>query len=358
MSEINDLIQAKNLLSNQLLSGEAPIFHRMLSINSAAEAAQRNVHAVGVGRKISDGKVTNEMCVRLYVVQKLALSALSDSAVLPSEIDGIPTDIIESPPAFIMTGKKSIPKKPVKTGKLKSQALACTDQRRKKQRPLTAGISSGHYTITAGTIGYFCRSTKLGDNIDNIYALSNNHVFADVNKGQPGDALLQPGAADGGVSSDRFADLTRFVTIHMGGVAPNRVDAAIGRILPGNFSQPGICSIGRINSVGQAVEGLKVRKHGRTSGYTEGEVTDESYDAMVGMDHNNPNVVAKFVNQMRIDVTSPFTAFGLGGDSGSLIVGKSRLEAVGLYFAGPAGGTYGIANHIGSVLSELEIELL
>ena len=101
-----------------------------------------------------------------------------------------------------------------------------------------------------------------------------------------------------------------------------------------------------------------MRKHGRTSGYTGGTITDESYDAVVGMDHNNPNVVGLFQAQFRIDRTPGFPAFGLGGDSGSLVVNKSAANAVGLYFAGPPSGSYGIANHISDVLSQMQIELI
>jgi hypothetical protein len=106
------------------------------------------------------------------------------------------------------------------------------------------------------------------------------------------------------------------------------------------------------------VSDTPVRKHGRTTGYTEGVVTDEAYDAIVGMDHNDDSVVAVFHNQMRIETVPPHPAIGLGGDSGSLVVMKAQLKAVGLYFAGPESGSYGIANHIDDVLSEMEIELV
>jgi hypothetical protein len=45
---------------------------------------------------------------------------------------------------------------------------------------------------------------------------------------------------------------------------------------------------------------------------------------------------------------------GLGGDSGSLVVTENN-EPVGLYFAGPEGGEYGIANPIGKVMEKLKI---
>jgi hypothetical protein len=239
-----------------------------------------------------------------------------------------------------------------------ASAQACTNERFKRQRPIVAGISTAHFSVTAGTLGYFCRSIRENDDPEQVYVLSNNHVFANVNQAQTGDDLYQPGPFDGGTVADRFARLHRFGQIVPGDQASNRIDAAIGELLPDVKFRLRICRIGKIRGTAQAVESMVVRKHGRTTGYTRGEVTDESYDALVGMDHNDPNAVALFVNQMRIERIPPYPAFGLGGDSGSLVVSTPKAEAVGLYFAGPEGGSYGIANHIADVLKELEIELL
>jgi hypothetical protein len=69
-------------------------------------------------------------------------------------------------------------------------------------------------------------------------------------------------------------------------------------------------------------------------------------DALIGMDHTDTSVVALFEDQIRIERVDPYPAIGLGGDSGSLVMMKEESRAVGLYFAGPPGGTYGVANHI------------
>lgn len=338
-----DLLEAKISLSRKLLAAgvKAKVvgMAAVMRVAVATKAARNNVHAVGVGRKLVNGKSTSTRCVRLYVVQKLAPSALSQRDRLPNKIDGIPTDVIQSPPAFI-------------------SITACSSARRRRQRPLIAGISAAHRAVTAGTISCFCQSTRPDDPDGAVYVLSNNHVFADVNQAAPGDALLQPGPADGGVTTDHFADLHRFVRIRLGGLQPNGVDAAIGRLRAGVQFRRRICSVGFLTVTAQAVEDMIVRKHGRTTGLTRGIVTDESYDALVGMDHSNPNVVALFENQMRIEVIAPFAAFGLGGDSGSLIVTGAGRRAVGLYFAGPESGFYGIANHIQDVQNGLEITLL
>ena len=69
----------------------------------------------------------------------------------------------------------------------------------KKTTPLKIGSSIGHYKITAGTLGGFVRSRDDGS----VLILSNNHVLANENKGKKGDAILQPGAIDGGKNPER-----------------------------------------------------------------------------------------------------------------------------------------------------------
>jgi len=352
----NDVLEAKRIMSATLLSAGAERGvvgkFRTLSVMAASATADNNVHAVGVGHKIVEGKLIEAPCIRLYVVQKLAESLLPKGTVLPSNIDGIPTDVIESPPAFFLpTDGQAAP--------ASATAVApCTNGRRSRQRPVMAGISSAHFNVTAGTIACFCRSTREGDDPDTVYVLSNNHVFADVNKAQIGDDLFQPGPVDGGTNADRFAVLHRFVPIQLGGQTANRVDAAIAELLPQIQIDRQICTIGDLSGAGVADENMQVCKHGRTSGYTEGIVFDPSIDSLVGMDHNDSSIVALFQEQLRINVTAPFSAFGLGGDSGSIVLDRDSREVVGLYNAGPTGGQYGLANRIQDVVAEMEIELL
>lgn len=351
-----DILQAKESLSAQLLrrTGDGSLvthhFTHDLAAAVAMAAPATNVHAVGVGHKIVDGNVTDTLAVRIYVAQKLAASLLSVVDLLPTTVNGIPTDVIESPPAFL-TASDLVAPAPV-------TSTTCTDDRKSRQRPLVAGLSTAHFTVTAGTISYFCHSTRAGDDPIKVYVLSNNHVFANVNQAAIGDDLYQPGPADGGTVNDRFARLSRFGNLDLSGTNSNLFDAAIAELLPDINYRARICGIGKVTGVTVAVEGMTVRKHGRTTGYTRGRVADESYDAIVGMDHANPNVIAKFSNQMRIDRIAPYPVFGLGGDSGSLVVSTPKAHAVGLYFAGPADGSYGIANHIASVLTGLEIQFV
>jgi hypothetical protein len=64
----------------------------------------------------------------------------------------------------------------------------------RRHRPLRIGTSIGHFNITAGTLGCLVKPRRG----DQPLILSNNHVLADENRGNQGDAILQPGAYDGG----------------------------------------------------------------------------------------------------------------------------------------------------------------
>ena len=75
-------------------------------------------------------------------------------------------------------------------------------------RPVPIGVSTGHPDITAGTIG-----ARVTDGV-NVYALSNNHVYADENNASTGDNGLQPGVVDGGVDpGDAIGTLADFMPI-------------------------------------------------------------------------------------------------------------------------------------------------
>jgi hypothetical protein len=357
----DDVLQAKRELAARLLprglEGRVVGRRPALAIAAAVGGAAANVHAVGIGRKVVDGKPTRERAVRLYVVQKLPASLLSANALLPSEIHGIPTDVIESPPAFAAPRRRVRHRRRHRAHHRSAppphRAVACSAHRQERIRPVIAGVSVAHRDVTAGTIAYFCRDPGSSS----LLLLSNNHVLANVNRGAPGDPILQPGPADGGGPGDQIATLKRFVRIHLDGRTPNLADCAVGELSRNVAVTVEVCTVGAVRGTTAPVEGDRVRKHGRTTGYTEGVVTDESYDALVGMGFEDPSIVALFQDQLRIAVAPGSRAFGLGGDSGSLIVMQATPKAAGLYFAGPEDGSYGVANHIAAVLDALGVEL-
>ena len=135
--------------------------------------------------------------------------------------------------------------------------------------------------------------------------------------------------------------------------ADNRVDAAIARLDAANLVSPLILpNVGALGSTSPvpASVGMRVHKHGRTTGYTRGRVIDVAADVNITYDFG----VARFVDQ--IIIVGDSGSFSDSGDSGSLIVRRAGNRATGLLFAGSA--THTIANHIGEVLTALGVTLV
>jgi len=218
-------------------------------------------------------------------------------------------------------------------------------------RPVPIGVSTGHPDITAGTIG-----ARVTDGI-RIFALSNNHVFANSNGGREGDNFLQPGVADGGRNpDDALGTLFDFEPIQFcGGIAcpPNKMDAALALTTSDDLGtetpEDGYGS--PRSETFEATLGMRVQKYGRTTGHTLGRVT--GINATIDVSYRTGR--ARFEGQIMISGDG----FSTGGDSGSLIVSKGLLAAdrrpVGLLFAGSASNT--IANPIDLVLDRFGVRV-
>ncbi len=295
---------------------------------AATPASATNVVGVGLGPKITKGSETKRPSIRFYVERKIPLAALSRADLLPSEIDGVPTDVVE-------------------TGRLYAQVPVA----RRRLRPAKGGCSVGFQvagSVMAGTLGCLVTDGTAR------YLLSNNHVLANENALPLGSPIFQPGLLDGGVPpADRIARLARFVPLRPL-PADNAVDAAIASLedAPGLASPRILPKVGLLGSAAPvaAAVGMKVHKHGRTTGYTMGKVMDVSADVNVTYDFG----VARFTDQ--IVVRSPSGSFSDAGDSGSLVVQRVTNRATGLLFAGSA--THTIANRIEEVLAALGVTLV
>lgn len=225
---------------------------------------------------------------------------------------------------------------------------------RTRQRPILIGSSVGHHAITAGSVGAFVRIAGR----DDVLLLSNNHVLADENRGQPGDAILQPGSADGGLlGRDTVGVLESFVALD-----PNRdnaVDCAIAALDEGiEVDARTLTGHGMLAGTAEVLDSDAVVKVGRTTGLTRGVVTAFEVD----------NVVVDFdIGRLRFDGQIEISGtqagpFSQPGDSGSLIVDRDTDLAVGLLFAGSDQGgpdNFGVtyANPIAAVLDQLGVDL-
>lgn len=300
---------------------------------------KRNVVGVGIGQKVSRGRPTNELCIKIYVERKRSASQLKARDLIKPEINGIKTDIVG-------------------IGKLRF--LQCDQKTRK--RPAEGGDSVGSchstaygYTM-AGTLGCVVIDKTDGHRC----ILSNNHVLADKDsdtdsRASAGDVVVQPGTLDGGsCSTDRIGTLKRWIPFISSG--DNIVDAAIADLDNDADVQTQIgCDIGEVNGIRELVaadiDNLQVQKCGRTTCYTTGTIVDIDVTCDVGYEVLTPSGPVgrsyRFIHQIFItDMSDP-------GDSGSLILDMDR-KAVGLLFAGSS--TITVASPIQTVFNEMDIE--
>jgi hypothetical protein len=233
-----------------------------------------------------------------------------------------------------------------------------------KQRPAPLGFSVGHPDITAGTIG-----VRVVDDLGNVYVLSNNHVLAASNAGSIGDPILQPGTFDGGTLADQFATLADYYVIDFSFSGHNTMDAAIALSteaeldnaspLDDAYGAPSSVIWGDADADGffdnpNQLLGLAVKKYGRTTGLTHGQVTDVNafvevcYIALFNLCLTS----GYFYDQVIIEPGS----FSDGGDSGSLIVtDDDESNPALLLFAGSE--TVTIANRIDLVLDYFDVTI-
>ena len=223
---------------------------------------------------------------------------------------------------------------------------------RRRVRPLRPGLSVAHPSVSAGTLGGFVRTAS------GLSILSNNHVLAASDAAALGDAVVQPGPADGGVAADRIAVLTGFIRFRTG--TPNLVDAAVARLVDDVDADPGALPggplPGRVAAVPDIDPDEVVEKVGRTTGHTRGRITAVEVD---GVAVQYDAAVHTFDDQVEIEGRGG--AFSAGGDSGSVIWRARDRAPLGLLFAGSATGGAGgtgvtFANPLVTVLGLLGAE--
>lgn len=313
---------------------------------------RENVVGIGLGKKTVGGEISDKDVITVLVEKKVHISELDPYDVVPQELNGIETDVME-------------------VGKIVAQL-----DRAGRYRPAPPGVSIGHYLITAGTFGAVVRDNKTGQKL----ILSNNHVLANSNDAEIGDKIIQPGSYDGGNTiNDVIGTLYRFVPIDFGeggiptcpiakGVAgglnllasligsghrlevikpqqnENFVDAALA--LP-NFDGDiidEIVDVGLVRGVySDPFLGQAVKKSGRTTELTFGSILVTN--AVVQVSYG-AGKVAVFSDQL---IAGPMSQ---GGDSGSLVLTEEN-EALGLLFAGSDQTT--IFNPISQVMELLDV---
>jgi len=315
-----------------------------------------NVVGVGLGYKIVRNKITDKPAIMVFVKRKISDEKMLGRNCVPKSLSDTLTDVVEVGEVRLL------------------------EARVEKARPAKPGMSIGHYKITAGTFGALVIDKKTGRPL----ILSNNHVLANATDGNDGrsaigDAILQPGAHDGGTSADVIAYLERFVPIAKDNApspcpiaqgiekvingllkvvkpdyeinfikkssSKNLVDAAVARPVRDEYVSGEILGLGEVKGILEPKIGMTVQKSGRTTGITSSQIKALNVVIKVML---SPGEEATFHDQI---LTGPMAQ---PGDSGSLVVDEN-MRAVGLLFAGSDQAT--LINPIVNVLKTLQVEL-
>ncbi|MFD4240319.1 hypothetical protein ACFWP3_01660 [Streptomyces sp. NPDC058525] len=288
---------------------------------------------VGVGGKEVDGVLTREPAVKVLVREKLPASALPAAELIPSDVDGVPTDVVGIGTVVPLTSERP-------TGILNP---ALYEQSSERARELRGGYCIG--VENAGGLGTL--GCVLKDQVDEwkVYALTCQHVI--THKGTFNAVPLvskagQPTGSDGICCSDIFGVYETGAMSYEKDEAADR-DEGLLRIRPGRTWKPAIRGIGEITGVHTitpieaSAENYQVRKTGARTGKTGGTVTG-LYDSP----QRTENYLLVKPNPHPDQHAYDTLHFAYEGDSGSVMVndlgttdpdGKPVVEVVGLVYA-------------------------
>src|SRR5258706_8894704 len=90
---MSNIVAAKLAAVEAYLRTDQPTSFAVFSVSTEPK---HNVTGVGIGPKMVKGKMVEQECIRLYVERKVLPGAIPSEFMLPSSIEGVPTDIIET----------------------------------------------------------------------------------------------------------------------------------------------------------------------------------------------------------------------------------------------------------------------
>ena len=273
--------------------------------NYSSLSRYKGIIGTGAGFKKKNNRYTDEICICIEVAKKIPVSELSKEDIIPSSMDDVSIDVVEI--------KKFVPyslKIPLEKALQASQ-----------YRPLvggsqvTNGIQDTNGNISVGTLGCI---VHLPDKKHPFNALlSNYHVLYADNAGD-GHIIGQPTTE----KSDLVAHNTK------GKKLGSDVDVAIAKLDDKIEGSNHVLTIGTLKGFNDAYVGMKVRKYGITTYYTEGQVIQVG----VVIIDDNWYYTGLYIQQGYPKI-NPFGRFSDHGDSGSVIVDADNY-IVGLLWGG------------------------
>jgi hypothetical protein len=326
---------------------QADTHYRDLVKRAAARLGKLpGVHIVGIGGREKGGMPTGQLVLKVYTEKKRRPEELSPSELIPDEIEGLRTDVVETG-SFRLSTAPGVPQVP------EQEAYKQGDFDRK--RPIKGGTQLGAKGGPAmpGTLGFMARVT--GDP-KRIMAVTCFHAIYPTGTFELNRKCGQPNPEE---SSTKCCD--NKIGLCVAGHYDADLDGALVQVDGGQEWVAEIHQIGfirgphTISSDEAATLTYLVRKRGRTLRLTGGTVQSLVGNGTI----TDPNMPARpFQNGIVVrpnasDVTStPW--FQQEGDSGAALVNADN-EITGMLFARNAQG-WGIAEPIQAIIDKFRTD--
>jgi hypothetical protein len=370
------------------------------SLHEADLLAKPNVVGVAVGFKEEKGEKNGDLALIVLVEEKKPLAALSPDEVVPREVEGMRTDVYEiGYLRALQTGRDRF--RPVVPGgvsmghyKVTAGTLGTVVKDRVSGEPFL--LSNNHVfahnndamvgdailqpaamdgggdpadvvaklerflklrflddvgdvappVSGGGTRGAGCDMVSVAANTANAFAAFIGSDKRLTVRSAAAAEVAQALAGGGIVDSPQL--MLRALAASPS--APtNRADCALARPLNPSMFSDDVKQIGVVTQTKAPTLGMRVGKHGRTTGYTEGNVILLNATVNIAYNTARGQRTARFVGQVIVESMSE------GGDSGALMVDPTDKRAVGLLFAGSPQAS--IFTPLEVVLSELNVTL-
>ena len=285
------------------------------------------VHTVGLGAKLTGGRPAGELAIIVYVLRKKPRAEMPADELIPTEIEGVKTDVVEGSP-----------------GTVRFAPLQGGDE-------ITAQhATAGEIYASTGTLGCIARSAAVLDTAPPDVLLSCRHVlFQENNLGAPGDSII--------VSSCSGCCESTVASLLSGPPISADIDAALAKFAPGvetKAQMHNVAVTGTLDLLSPslpaavqsqiAAQTYRVYQYGATSSFTRGVITDIHASGT-----ESPSQTLS--GQIAIKgVDRPY--FTQKGDSGSVVYNDGG-QIVGLHWGGSVDVTpkLSFANHISKVLA-------
>jgi hypothetical protein len=286
---------------------------------------RKGVSGIDVDYKKRKGEATKQLSIVVHVDKKMPIDEIERDEMIPHEVDGIPTDVIECDP------KGRWPSKYAEELLQKTSVSAGVTAPQSNVLQGGLSISNPSSAITNGTLGL------VFDYKGQTCMVSCQHVFARAYNVTSGENLVEPSVANGGRLPNNLAGQTvaGWYGPHYDGVDLSVALTANSRVI----SKQTIINIGTTTGDDTSVAiGTRVAKYGAVSGYTEGTVTSVNFSYSSSGTTNFPPY--NTTGCIKVEGTPFYPMFARPGDSGAIVVVQATNKVIGMVIGGTTSSPY------------------